>query len=243
METTALHTETLHMGVDVGITNLAFCIIDKNMWLQYVDGQTTNPGIIVWRNINLVGETATCGAHLKSKQGQLCGNKACFKMTATNQHVCKKHLVSGEKHTIYKAPKVSSFSLQSLKLKAFKEFDKIPEIIDVSHVAIETQIRKSTMKQFGTSIEAYFIIRKQIDHTEIACKVKNSPAKNKLKTYNGPPIDASRFKDPYDQRKYIATKQCEWFLRNAPQTLEQFYNHQHKKDDLADAFLHCLLYL
>ena len=47
-------------GFDIGIKNLAFCIIDTKEWRNFKAGDSTNPGIKLWKNINLVGDPETC---------------------------------------------------------------------------------------------------------------------------------------------------------------------------------------
>ena len=118
---------------------------------------------------------------------------------------------------------------------------KISEIKG-NYIVIENQPRiNQKMKMFAAGLETYFIIRYHIDKEDSQLKtIKPSSAKNKLKLYDGSFIVTDHIKDPYDKRKYLAQRHCEHFLERCPEVLEQYYTHNKKKDDLADAFLHCL---
>jgi len=231
----------LYAGFDIGIKNLAFCIIDSAIWNQFKNGIGTDSGIKLWKNLNILGESEKCSGTIKSgaKKGMTCDKLAswCIKDTffcGTHKNIdCKK----------YKPPKIKNTNMKLLKQKAFEELDKIELFNSIDHIVIESQPRiNQQMKMFATSIESYFIIRQNIDNPDPKLKsIKNSPAKNKLTVYNGPPILANHIKDPYARRKYLAEKYTEYFLEKCPEILEEYYISCKKKDDLADAFLHCIL--
>lgn len=220
---------------DIGIKNLACCIIDSEKWCAFQKGESTDAGIVYWENLNLLGEPESCAALLK-KSGNPCGKVA--KWTDGEQYFCGRHHSEGM--TAYKAPAVKNLNMNALKRTAFAALDGLPIFEEVTHILLESQPRiNQRMKMFYAAIEAYFIIRYQLDRT--TCKsIKSSPAKNKLKLYNGPAIPCEHLKKSYDRRKYTAVKQTEHFLEKCPQVLEKFQKNK-KRDDLADAFLHCLI--
>lgn len=216
----------MYAGIDIGILNLAICIIDSEEYINFINKNTTNPGIKLWKNINLLdvkicngilksGTNCECIASWHNKNGYFCGKH--------KNNTCKKYTRETSKN----------ISLQKLKQRAFLELDKIQLLKYVKTVSIEKQPRIATnkMKLFGDSIETYFIIRRIDNNTKIV--IKNSSPKNKLKLYNGPYIDTSHITDSYKRNKYLAIKQVEYLLNNEIVG--------DKKDDLADAFLHCLL--
>lgn len=231
----------LYAGFDIGIKNLAFCIIDSDVWKSYIDGDSDDPGVVMWKNLNILGEPEICQGEIKSgkKKGEKCGKKAGW--YNKEEYYCGTHKVEGCKK--YSAPKIKNLNMRLLKKKAFEELDKIELFKDVKHIAIESQPRiNQQMKMFGASIEAYFIIRLNIDNPDSKLRaIRASPAKNKLKVYTGPPVNTAHIKDPYDKRKYLAQKYTEYFLERASDLLDDCYYPSKKRDDLADAFLHCVL--
>ena len=239
----------LYAGFDIGIKNLAFCVIDSKEWKDYKAERSDDPGIKLWVNLNLVGDTATCTGIIKSgkKRNECCGKQASWVMENQDlegvhcEYYCGTH--KSEWCTPYKPPRIKNLNMRLLKKKAFTELDKIELFNEVAHIAIESQPRiNQQMKMFGASIEAYFIIRQNIDNVDQKLRaIRASPAKNKLKMYTGPDIRVHHIKNPYDRRKYLAQKHTEYFLRRSPEILEDLYYPSKKRDDLADAFLHCIL--
>jgi glutaredoxin-related protein len=98
------------------------------------------------------------------------------------------------------------------------------------------------MKGFSNAIHAYFVIRYQVDASAVSATimktVKFSSSKNKLKVYTGPEIECKLTK--YKRTKMLGQLYTECMLRNAPDVLNEHYSSASKKDDLADAFLHCI---
>jgi len=231
----------LFAGFDIGILNLAFCVIDSVKWRAFEAGESTDPGIVAWENLNILGESPKCVEIVKSgkKRGEACGNSCRWILNDT--YYCGKHKKEGCKK--YKALNTKSANMTTIKKIAFKKLDEYPIFNDVVSISIESQPRiNQQMKMFGASIEAYFILRHFIDNVETSKlrSIKASPAKNKLKLYNGPAIKCNHIKNPYDRRKYLAQCHVEYFLEACPDVLKELWEPQRKKDDLADAFLHCL---
>lgn len=235
----------LFAGFDIGILNLAFCIIDSEKWRTYEKGESNDPGIICWENLNILGDPEKCCEIIKSgkKRGQAC--ESTCKWVGVNEqghteYYCGKHKPTEcEK---YKKPNTKNTNMSKLKQAAFNKLDQYDIFNDVTSIVIESQPRvNQQMKMFGASIEAYFIIRQYIDNGESKLRsIKPSPAKNKLRLYDGPEIRCNHIKNPYDRRKYLAQQHVEYFLQRAPDDLARWWTPQGKKDDLADAFLHCL---
>lgn len=227
----------LYAGFDIGIKNLAFCIIDSDKWNKYITTDSTDPGIIEWTNLNLVETPKECDSI--KKNGEKCTKTARFQLN--NNNFCGTHKSKNEKYTKIKISNCKNTSIQDFKYTAFQKLDKFKIFDNVEYIALESQPRfNQQMKMFAASIEAYFILRQHVDNNNL-CTIRNSPAKNKLKKYNGTPISIpSSIKGSYNCRKYLAQKQTEYFLSKSPEILNQFFNNNKKKDDLADAFLHCI---
>ncbi len=239
----------LYAGFDIGIKTLSFCIIDTKEWKEYRARKSNNPGIKMWCILNIVGDPETCAGIIQSgkNKGSRCGKTAGWILETQGlnryyqEYYCGRH--KPEYATVHKPAKIKNLNMRGLKKKAFVELDKIELFNQVAHIAIESQPRiNQQMKMFGASIEAYFIIRQNIDNPHSALKaIRASPAKNKLSMYDGPQISVAHLKNPYDRRKYLAQKHTEYFLRRAPDVLAEYYFPNKKRDDLADAFLHCIL--
>lgn len=90
-----------HMGIDIGVKNLSFCIIDAYTWKKSTDNisntngdiNVTNSnsidtnkygksGIIEWKNISLIEPSKKCSRVMKSgvTKGSLCGKNAKFQL-------------------------------------------------------------------------------------------------------------------------------------------------------------------
>nr|QBK87645.1 MAG: holliday junction resolvase [Marseillevirus LCMAC201] len=231
----------LYAGFDIGIKNLAFCIIDSKEWRKYRAGESDNPGIKMWVNLNMVGDPETCVGIIKygKKKGLCCGKQT--KWVLDLEYYCGTH--KPEYSTVYKSPKIKNLNMRLLKKKTFTELDNIELFNRVAHIAIESQPRiNQQMKMFAASIESYFIIRQNIDNPHSMLKaIRASPAKNKLSMYDGPKINTEHIKNPYNRRKYLAQKHTEYFLHRSPEVLDEHYYPSKKRDDLADAFLHCIM--
>jgi hypothetical protein len=229
----------MYAGIDVGAKNLAICIIDKNKWQSFKMNKSNDPGIIYWKIIDALGKGEYCCEIIKSgkTKGSLCDKKAIWKNN--DNFYCGKHKpIEGK---MYSAPKCSRYTMSFIKKQAFNELDKISILKSVNYIVIETQPRvNQQMKMFAAAIEAYFIIRYFIDMSGNLKSIKSSPAHNKLKVYKGIEIDTSHINNPYAKRKYLAEKHTEKLLENGEDVLEKCFYVEKKRDDLADAFLHCV---
>ena len=101
------------LSIDVGIKNLAYCIIDANSDKTF--------SIKQWEVLNLCGEEPKCG--FKTKKG-VCDKKA--KYFKEDNHYCKTHA----KKTEYLIPtaELSPAKLKKKKLNDLIEFAKLYEI-------------------------------------------------------------------------------------------------------------------
>lgn len=224
-------------GIDVGVKNLGVCIIDSEIWNIFKKTGVGDSGIKLWKNINLITHPKECSGTLKN--GLEC--KKVSKWRINDTYFCGIHKVDDCKPI--QKPQIKNISMTILKRLAYIELDKIDLFNFVDTILIETQPSKNQqMKMFASGIESYFVIRQKIDNKR-ECIIKNSPAKNKLKLYDGDYISTSHIKDPYAQRKFLAQKHTEFFLRNDQQFLHENYFNNKKKDDLADAFLHALYFI
>jgi len=249
-----------YVGFDVGIKNLAFCVIDSEIYKMYNSttsnnensgvsrSDTTNPasqdcGVIEWVNINLIENKTCCGV---TKKGSVCGKTASFIVNrkcdspslASPNFYCGTHKPEGSKK--YKQKNTKNQSMEYFLELLFRELDKYPILKQVYSVVIESQPRfNPKMKTLSSGIQSYFIIRNKIDFSTNLKTVGYSSSKNKLKVWKGDFITSPKT-TKYQRTKDIGQQHTELILARSPETLEKFYNSSKKKDDLADAFLHCV---
>lgn len=225
------------LTIDVGIKNLALCVLD------YSDRKDFNTyKIKVWRVINILGEDPKCEGILKN--GNIC-NKSC-KYKSESNFYCKTHLPKDKKHTLHKNKKVKNFLLQDIVETILAKLELLTEechdiFPNISKVLIELQPRvNQKMKFISHIIYTYFV------GYYLKCNLKVTlrfiGAKTKLKDI--PPISCS-LKSPYSRRKYISKKHVEWLLNNKFSDEERtdwlpFFKSSKKADDLSDTMLYAV---
>ena len=121
---------------DIGIKNLACCIIDPERWRAFEQNESEDSGIVYWENLNLLGEAETCCATLK-KTGEICGKTATW--TDGGNYFCGKH--RSDDMRAYKAPAVKNVNMNMLKKAAFKALDELEIFDEVTHILLESQPR------------------------------------------------------------------------------------------------------
>ena len=117
------------ISFDVGIKNLAYCI------LNVTDSKTYS--ILDWGIINLINKPVfNCGCKQKKKPHNICCKKACYKDKDQNYY-CKQHAKSSE--LIIPTKEISDAALKRSKLLELKDLAKR------FHLSIETPIRKANL--------------------------------------------------------------------------------------------------
>jgi hypothetical protein len=238
MVSVILRNSMLFAGIDVGVKNLCWCIIDTEVWKQYQkEPENRNPGIVAWKNVNLI-ESKYCEGCYKSgaKKGEICGRLASFYSGKKEHFWCGTHKVEESKK--YKQLNSKSKPVGEILKIAFELLDQEPLFANVTSIAIELQLKKNpTMKRMSNALEAYFILRYKMCENPILKTVKYSTARGKLKVYKGDPIFSP--KKGYAGIKDTAMLHTCKMLENCD-ILEELYKPHKKKDDLADSFLHCV---
>ena len=243
------------LSFDVGIKNLAYCILDYNI----VDKEYKITG---WGIINLSDEEKfdTCSHILvnkKTNEDKVCGKKASFiyndkKTQDISKHFCKVHRNRFIKDnpdlektiTEIKKKKKVKKPLLALNITMIKLMNEIPELLEVDEVLIENQpsLKNPHMKSIQMMIFSYFVMKGFIEN-KLLDNIVMLSARNKLKIYNGEPIDASHIKDKYRQNKYLAIQYCGKMIVSQIDKYKTQYDMSKKKDDLADSFLQGVFYL
>jgi len=225
-----------YIGWDIGIKNLAYCIIE-----QLEDSTEIIKELEI---INLIDDPIIYTCSCFNKNGKNCKSKATY-FNKINEKIyyCNKHynlLSTKEKKDVksIKPPKkCSKYSLEELGLRLFKALDNKSIFSECEYVIIENQpvLKNPTMKSIQIMLYSYFLIKNK--NMKL---IKLVNASNKLKVYKDkiPESDKEiidKIKDKYRKNKMTAILHASLMIKDN-EKLDYFNSHK-KKDDLADAFL------
>ena len=213
------------LSIDVGIKNLAHCLIDV------VDNSYN---IIAWDSIDL------------SKDFMIyCNNENCnniAKVSSNNLNFCQKHSKTLTEFKEIRQIKVSDISLPNIGLKLKENYDYIFKKYKIDIVIIENQLSPlaSRMKTIQGMITQYFIM-KGYKNIEYVC------SQNKLRMFIEKDKNRERVsgeKTSYSERKRLGIKYCQEVLDKANMEMWiEFMSKHNKRDDLADSFLQGLWWI
>lgn len=200
---------------DVGIANLAVCILD-------------NDKIIKWDILNICSNNNKCCKTLRNKSQ--CSKIAHYK--DKENYYCSQH----KNNNCCKIKKNEKDDLYSYGVNMYKLLDDIPELLKCEKIMIENQpvLKNPTIKSISMLLFSYFINKNE--------NIYFINASNKLKInekYTNEQLRQS--KNKYNTRKKLSIKYTDKILSEIKidNTLLLFYINHKKKDDLADALLYC----
>lgn len=209
------------LSFDVGIINLAYCIL------------TPEKKIIHWGIINL-NKNPICDVTLRKK----CQKQASY--TVINEDI--QYCCTAHKKKFKKTKKIKNhndlFNLSQICLSELNQID----ITNVKCVLIENQpaLKNPTMKSIQMMIYTYFILKGVMNESSTIEEVFMVNARNKLKVYKGPlvicPYNDDK-KDRYKKNKFLSIKYTEHMIKDEENNFKELFNNSKKKDDLADAYL------
>tara|TARA_B110000208_G_scaffold51501_1_gene67660 strand:- start:18655 stop:19380 length:726 start_codon:yes stop_codon:yes gene_type:complete len=231
------------LSFDVGIKNLAYCIIDINK---------EKHTILEWKIINCAEEILNSRRKccVLRRKG-ICNKIAINKVIINDDNIlgfcelktCQKELHIHSKKTIKKIKKIriKDIGLDIIGTNIYKALKNINFLEEIDIIIIENQpvLKNPTMKSVQMLLYGGFIYDKLNNDYKYSLKLFN--ASRKLQIYSGPEIDIGHIKNKYAQRKYLAIKYAEFFIQDMPIWKELFHNSS-KKDDLADSYLQALTY-
>jgi hypothetical protein len=233
------------LSFDVGIKNLAYCLIESTDATESTEATYT---IDAW-GILTISPEPVCSHQLPSRQ---CENTAKFLVGET--HLCPSHrkLKSYREAKAKKIPKLPNSVFEHGKNIA-RRFDAHPEFLTVDAVLIENQpaLKNPTMKSIQMMVYMYFLVKGvnlcQTDTTEsLTIKtIEMINARNKLKAYKGPPIPCD-ITDRYKKTKYLGVESCKRMIDENSAIANKWrslFTHSKKQDDLADAYLQGMYWL
>ena len=231
------------LSFDVGIKNLAYCIIDINK-------DTHN--ILEWKIINCAEELMN--TRLKCcvlRRGKVCDKIAINKVIVNDEKIlgfcelktCQKELHIHPKKKIKKIKKfkIKNVGLDIIGTNIYEAIKKISFLNEIDIILIENQpvLKNPTMKSVQMLLYGGFICEKCNNNYKYTLKLFN--ASRKLQIYTGPEIDISHIKNKYTQRKFLSIKYTQYFIKDMENWLKIFEDNK-KKDDLADSYLQGLTY-
>lgn len=201
---------------DVGITNLAVCIINKEE-------------ILKWELINLTSEKNKCCKILRNKKQ--CSKIGHYKDSTGNIY-CSTHKPENSKKTSEKD------NLYTYGINMYKYLDNLPELLECKNIFIENQpvLINPTIKSISMILFSYFI-NKNENVNFINATVKMDYKKEESKEI------LEKSKNKYKTRKELSIEYANEIiekLRIKPNVLTNYLTSK-KKDDLADALLYCYL--
>jgi hypothetical protein len=218
------------LSFDVGIKNLAYCLLD--------DAKNT---IEDWGILNISADPV-CSHQMKDR----CCDKSA-KFIVGGVYLCPSHR-NLKKYKECKAKKVPKPKNQLLLIgkNIVTLLDSKPSFLEVDAVIIENQpaLKNPTMKSVQMVVYSYFLV-KGISTDKPLDKIELINARNKLKAYKGPPVPCE-IKDKYKRTKFLGIQYCGHMIHGNTDILETYriqFQESKKKDDLADAYLQGMYWL
>ena len=209
-----------YLSFDVGIKNLAYCIL------------TPEKNIVEWNIINL-NKNPICQVTLQKK----CQKQATYHVrNDTVEYCCTTH-----KNKFKKVKKMKKEDLFQLSQICLKELNMI-DVSTVRCVLIENQpaLKNPTMKSIQMIIYTSFILQGVMNESSTIQEVFMVNARNKLKVYKGPciicPYNEDK-KNKYKRNKFLSIKYTEQMIQEEDDKFRNLFETSKKKDDLADAYL------
>lgn len=199
--------------IDVGLKNLAICVMDCT---DPTNLETYN--IHLWEVYNTLDDTnsqkQTCKGIMKN--GNICNKKCSY--VHDDIYTCKTHFPKDikitTKHSI-KKKRIDEYLLQDITriiiLKIIEIYNANIEIFKkVTKILIELQPKvNNKMKLISHIIYAKFVEL----YLDTNTTVRFIRASQKLKAYTGPEI-ICKLKGSYAKRKWLSIQYTIWFLQN-----------------------------
>ena len=221
------------LSFDVGIKNLAFCLIDDKDYL-----------IEDWGILN-ISIDPLC-EHCNAKTGVQCDKSA--KYVCDNTRLCSSH----KKLKSYKDLKMKSVPknknpVLNLGKNMVSILNEKNNFLEVDCVLIENQpaLKNPTMKTVQMILYTYFLVKGVTCIDSPLDDIVMINARNKLKAYKGPPVECE-IKDKYKKTKFLGVEYCKKMITENTKIdqkyRDQFYESK-KRDDLSDAYLQGIYWL
>ena len=238
------------LSFDVGIKNLAYCIIEVDT------KENKSHKIVDWDIINCA-ETLLQGG-LKccvNKKGCICNKPAVNKVTTSTGNelgfchlkTCQKEMngtYNKKQIKKYRQKTTKDLSLDEIGSEMYNQLYIKNSLLEVDDIIIENQpvLKNPTMKSIQMLLYSYFLLMKKLSNNPIHYDINLFNARKKLAIYDGPKIDVSKIKNAYSKRKYQSVQYTKYFLEKYNANWSDMFNSNKKQDDLADCYLQGLTY-
>jgi len=222
------------LSFDVGIKNLAYCLIDD----QYYT-------IEDWGIIN-ISVDPIC-SHCNKQNGKQCDKTAKF-VCDGDFFLCSTHkLQKTYKDKKTKSVKKTKNPIFELGKNMVQVLNEKQNFLEVNTVLIENQpaLKNPTMKSIQMILFSYFLINGVKDNTRAVENIEMINARNKLKAYKGPPIECN-IKDKYKKNKFLGIEYCKIMIQENTKIEDKYrkmFKESKKQDDLSDAYLQAIFWL
>ena len=208
------------LSYDVGINNLAYCLIDTNK--NDSNGKITCNKILEWDIININDQVDILNNFNYEEKLEECAKS---------------------KKNIPKKIKKKKPDIESITLGLYHYLNSHAELSNIDLVLIENQpcMKNPTMKSIQMIIFSYYILKKT---NNANLNVKFISAQNKLKNYKEEDygLDMSNIKSKYTKRKKLSIAVCGEMIKDDI-NMTELYKLSKKKDDLADSYLQAIYYI
>jgi len=215
------------LSFDIGIKNLCYCQLSSEKQIED------------WKIINISNDKP-CEHILRNK------SKCCKPATFKNKDIflCTSHS-KNKSYLNIKKFKNKENSLFHISQNLVKELDKLNiGERNIKDILIENQpaLKNPTMKSIQMIVYSYFLIHGICNENSNIEKLEMINARNKLKVYDGPPIECD-IKEKYKRNKWLAVKYCDYMIKNDKDIFIKQFNESKKKDDLSDSYLQGIYYI
>lgn len=237
------------LSFDVGIKNLAYCLVSFDNKDDLYDHTIEDWGVIDIME-SFTANSIKCSVN---KKGQLCNSDAILSVKIDDKNIgfCKKKTCQAIANSTYTKKELKK--VKPINTKSVSTLDMTSEMIrklrlhnimlTADIVVIENQpvLKNPTMKSIQMVLYSYFLIYGYTDDNSKITNIALFNAGRKLDIYDGPKIEGVKDSSTYAGRKKLSIIYTQYFLRNNNEKLD-FFNKHKKKDDLADSYLQCLTY-
>ncbi len=209
------------ISFDVGIKNLAYCILDIE-----------SSKICHWGILNISTDLQCQHIH----KGKQCDKSAKF-IDENNFLVCNNHKqIKKYQDNKFKKCKKKVNPIFDMGKHIISTLNNEPYLSDIEYVLIENQpaLKNPVMKTVQMIVYSYYLT-KCLEKDQIK-NIEMINARNKLKAYQGPDIKCD-ITDKYKKNKWLAIKYCEQMISQENSIFQELFNSSKKKDDLSDSYL------